>query len=235
MDFNNIFGLLLPSILICTFFFLKYQIIKYKYNKSAYKKETKIKFKKIFKDKGMFGEYLSFEKLASLPGYKKIVANSYIPKRNGQTTEIDLILIHETGIYVIESKNFSGWIFGNSKNRYWTQTLGKGRKNKFYSPIFQNQNHIKHLREYLKDYNGVYYSIIAFSERCELKKIDNSSNSKVIKRNEMENTLESMIKKNDNCLSKEEIDKIYEYLKESTDISEQKKQEHIENIKEWSV
>lgn len=50
-----------------------------------------------------------------------------MPKTNGETTEIDLILIHETGIYVIESKNYKGWIFESEEQKNWIQTLAAGR------------------------------------------------------------------------------------------------------------
>jgi len=84
-------------------------------------------------DKGGFGEYLAFKKLES---FKKkggrFLYNLNIPKRNGETTKIDLILIHPKGLFVTESKNCSSWIFGNEKNQYRTQTLPKcrGKSNK---------------------------------------------------------------------------------------------------------
>lgn len=55
----------------------------------------------------------------------------YVPKDDGTTTEIDLIMLSPMGIYVFESKNYSGWIFGNEKSRYWTQTLENKKKNNF--------------------------------------------------------------------------------------------------------
>ena len=57
----------------------------------------------------------------------KFLFNLYIPKLNDETTEVDVVLIHPKGFFVIESKNYNGWIFGSEKNRYWTQTLPMGR------------------------------------------------------------------------------------------------------------
>ncbi|MEH2957321.1 NERD domain-containing protein [Candidatus Merdisoma sp. JLR.KK006] len=52
--------------------------------------------------------------------------------------------MHESGIYVFESKNYSGWIFGTETQQYWTQTLlsGKGRsqKRQFFNPMYQGRN-----------------------------------------------------------------------------------------------
>ena len=61
--------------------------------------------------------------LEQLEGQKAIISNCYLPLKDSGTTEVDLILIHESGIYVIESKNYSGWIFGSENHKYWTQSL----------------------------------------------------------------------------------------------------------------
>ena len=54
---------------------------------------------------------LKFVRLLGRKG--KILRNVYIPKDNGETTEIDVVYITQKGIFVIESKNYSGWIFGD--------------------------------------------------------------------------------------------------------------------------
>lgn len=65
----------------------------------------------------------------------KILRNVYIPKENGETSEIDVLYITQKGIFVIESKNYSGWVFGSEKNYQWTVSLPNGIKNKLYNPI----------------------------------------------------------------------------------------------------
>ena len=65
---------------------------------------------------GRYGEALTARelKLVDLFGRKgKILRNVYIPKDNGETSEIDVLYITQKGIFVIESKNYSGWIFGD--------------------------------------------------------------------------------------------------------------------------
>lgn len=79
----------------------------------------------------------------------KILRNVYIPKENGETSEIDVLYITQKGIFVIESKNYSGWVFGSEKNYQWTVSLSNGIKNKLYNPIKQNQTHIKWLQNYV--------------------------------------------------------------------------------------
>lgn len=99
---------------------------------------------------GRYGEALTARelKLVDLFGRKgKILRNVYIPKDNGETSEIDVLYITQKGIFVIESKNYSGWIFGDEKQGYWTAMLPNKEKNRFYNPIKQNRTHIKWLRE----------------------------------------------------------------------------------------
>ena len=64
------------------------------------------------------------------------------------TTQIDHILVSRFGIFVIETKNYSGWIFANAKHSTWTQVL-YGGKFKFQNPIFQNLRHLQAVQELL--------------------------------------------------------------------------------------
>ena len=126
-------------------------------------------------EKGEIGEDIIYRDLDRIEGRKAFLPNCYIPKHNGGTTEIDLIFLHESGVYVIESKNYSGWIFGDEEREYWTQCLqsvgGVAEKNQFYNPLWQNEIHIYALMELLQDDTFPYYSYIVFGDNCELKNI----------------------------------------------------------------
>ncbi len=126
-------------------------------------------------EKGEIGEDIIYRDLARIEGRKAFLPNCYIPKHNGGTTEIDLIFLHESGVYVIESKNYSGWIFGDEEQEYWTQCLqsvgGIATKKQFYNPLWQNEIHIYALMELLQDDTFPYYSYIVFGDNCELKNI----------------------------------------------------------------
>lgn len=116
---------------------------------------------------------------------------------NGETTEIDVLLIKLDGIFVFESKNYSGWIYGDEKSKNWTQTLpqGKGKSHKeyFFNPIIQNNVHIKCLRSILSEDLPIY-SIIAFSKRCTLKKVNiTSQDIQGIKRQEILRAVEYVL------------------------------------------
>jgi hypothetical protein len=116
-------------------FGVKLLISNLKYKKSQYGVVSGNNFFKTIFDKGNYGEFLTFGFLEKLQGDHKLLTNIYVPKDDGTTTEIDLLMITKTGIYVFESKNYSGWIFGDEKNKNWTQSLkGAKKKNKFSIP-----------------------------------------------------------------------------------------------------
>ena len=181
--------------------------------------------------KGKRGEKLTERelKLVKLFGRKgKILRNVYIPKDNGETTEIDIMFITQKGIFVFESKNYSGWIFGDEKGMYWTASLPNGQKNKFYNPIKQNRTHIKWLRKYVGE-SIPLFSIIVFSERCELKKVNvESGDVKVIKRDWTYATVRSIWEKREDTV--EDVNALYEKLKILTKVDDAVKAAHVSAI-----
>ena len=176
---------------------------------------------------GKEGEYLIQNVLKNISGYSYYLSNIYVPYR-GKTSEIDVLLIHEKGIFVIESKNYSGWIFGNESYTNWTQCLKGGNKNQFYNPISQNKTHINALSNYLRLNRDCFVSYIVFSERCELKAIP--ANYNIMKRNELLHYLSNDLNSREILFSNEQILNICKELYPLTQVTEQQKQEHIAKI-----
>ena len=171
-------------------------------------------------------------KLVRFLGRKgKILRNIYVPKDNGETSEIDIVYITQKGIFVFESKNYSGWIFGDGKSMYWTVSLPNGQKNRFYNPVKQNRTHIKWLNKYM---NGKVplFSIIVFSERCELKKVSVEDESvRVIKRDRTYATVRDIWNQSPDVLSEENVVEIYDRLQTLTKVDEAVKLAHTQRIK----
>lgn len=91
-----------------------------------------------------------------------------VPSSTG-TTQVDHLLISRFGLFVIETKNMDGWIFGSEKQPKWTQTY-KGRKFQFQNPLRQNYRHIKCLAEFLQVDESIFHSVIFFiGEECTFK------------------------------------------------------------------
>lgn len=71
--------------------------------------------------------------------------NLYVPKEDKEATDLDVVLFHESN-NVLESGNYSGWIFGTEYLKCWTQTLPTGREHSretCFNPFMQNKGHIK--------------------------------------------------------------------------------------------
>ncbi|MBF4488919.1 NERD domain-containing protein [Psychrobacter sp. N25K4-3-2] len=95
-----------------------------------------------------------------------------LPRANGGSTQIDHIIVSVYGIFVIETKNYKGWIYGSEKQRQWTQAFPNGSKFKFQNPLRQNYLHIKTLADLLGLELSYFHSMIAFIGECELKTRD---------------------------------------------------------------
>ena len=91
-----------------------------------------------------------------------------LPTTDGATTQIDHIVVSQWGIFVIETKTYSGWIFGDAKSAQWTVTHFK-RKDKFQNPLRQNYRHIATLSECLGIPKEYFKTVVAFSGEAEFK------------------------------------------------------------------
>lgn len=97
------------------------------------------------------------------------INNVTLPKNDGMTTQIDHIIVSQYDIFVIETKNYKGWIFGSEKQERWTQVTKGGKKFQFYNPIRQNDGHIKALSNLLRLDLSYFHGIIWFGPDSELK------------------------------------------------------------------
>jgi restriction system protein len=97
-----------------------------------------------------------------------LLNNVTLPYKDG-TTQIDHILITQNGIIVIETKNYSGWIFANSEQKEWTQVKYK-LKFRFQNPIFQNYLHVSAVQDLL-DFipKNQIQSLVVFTGDAEFK------------------------------------------------------------------
>lgn len=185
-----------------------------------------------YENTGQFGEFVTEFALTNdnLDGELIVLKNLYIPFRN-KTTEVDLMMIHEKGIFVFESKNYSGWIFGDAEQLNWVQSLPNGEKHKFYNPIRQNRAHITALSEYLGKSPSDFISYIIFSERCTLKSVPQSTSDVVIvRRPNMLKTLRATLKNSPPIYSHTEIQAMADKLKSCSGKSEAEKQQHIKDV-----
>ena len=121
------------------------------------------------KVKGRIGEMrVSWSLRSELGEGYEILNDVYMPSMEGETTQIDHIVVSPYGIFVIETKNWTGWIFGDAKSAKWTQSVYR-KKNSFQNPIRQNYKHICELSRNLGIDKGYFISVIAVTGDCTFK------------------------------------------------------------------
>lgn len=180
------------------------------------------------KIKGSVGEFKVNTRLNFL-GNEYISLNDILIKSsNGNTSQIDELVLSEYGIFIIETKNYKGWIFGNEKSENWTQVIFK-EKHTFRNPIKQNWSHVYALKNVLSEFPNIhYFPIVVFTGDATLKGIE--STVPVIYSNKLNSTIKNL--SSEKCLSQTEVEKIKSIL-ESVEITEKMaRKEHVKNIKQ---
>ena len=94
------------------------------------------------KIKGKIGERRVSKVLNKLDSSKYRVINDVLIRTKDKTVQIDHIIVSIYGLFVIETKNYSGNIYGDGYKAKWIQYIG-GEKNTFQNPIRQNYGHFK--------------------------------------------------------------------------------------------
>lgn len=118
----------------------------------------------------------------------------YLRKKDGEYSQVDLVVATPQGLLAIEVKDYSGWIFGKENNKYWTQTLNYGKeKHSFYNPIKQNDGHIRALMEQSEQMSKIpIYNIVLFTKRSVLRNVNYTEGSIFV---DYTNNIMSILKK----------------------------------------
>ena len=129
-----------------------------------------LKICRLPKVKGWFGEKVVDRDLKKLnPEEYHVFHDIYLPRPDGKgTTQVDHLVVSRFGLFVIETKNYKGWVFGGEKQRQWTQLIYKV-KHKFQNPLHQNALHINALRQSLNLDKGAFHNLIFFIGNCTFK------------------------------------------------------------------
>lgn len=117
--------------------------------------------------KGFWGEIkLRFAMAFLLSWRYKVLSNVTIQFSNGDTTQIDHIVVSRYGIFVVETKNYRGTITIDEYTGYWTQSFARSSY-QFYSPLKQNDGHISAMRYLLKTSDYPMINIVSFVGEAE--------------------------------------------------------------------
>ena len=119
--------------------------------------------------RGNEGENIVSSVLAELSKEYHCEEDFIVRTEKRETTQIDHVVFSSYGIFVIETKNYSGWIFGQEHDRKWTQSFRRGKKHTFSNPLRQNYSHIKALQSITKLPEDMFINMVVFIRKAEIK------------------------------------------------------------------
>ncbi|WP_010096704.1 nuclease-related domain-containing protein [Ornithinibacillus scapharcae] len=217
--------------------FKKKKIQKQKYQQN---KSTKKTSEKVATRKGEIGEYKIDIQLSQLPKEYLYINDLMIENTKSITgySQIDHLVISPYGIFVIETKNYQGTIYGGKNRKTW---LVNG-KFKMLSPLVQNFGHIEALKNYIEPkYYDKFISIVSFTKRCTLKidleLRDIKSNEMVIYDIFLTETIQrkvsmTKLKQEEPLLSEKDCQTIYDNFMKVNIFDPEIRKKHNESIKE---
>ena len=137
--------------------------------------------------------------------------NLDIPVSDLKTTEVDLILIHETGIYVFEIKHYAGSIHGNDTDKDWVQYSRTGNNSVFHNPVLQNNYHIQAIRNIMPD-TPLHSFIVFTNSDCALHTNNSNPNIDICRLDTLKSFLELRFASNKPIYSLYDIDDLFTQL-----------------------
>lgn len=125
---------------------------------------------------GEYGERRVSSYLEDLPCEDYRVYNDLLIRDGNYTTQVDHIIISRYGVFVLETKNVHGKVYGSGNSEYWKQYLpdsgykryGFTQEHQLRNPIWQNAGHIKSLRRLVFGINVPVYGIVVFPTETDL-------------------------------------------------------------------
>ena len=144
---------------------------------------------------------------------------TFISEKSEMTHQIDHILVHPHGVFVIETKNYFGEIIANTNEGYWKKII-KGKEEIIRDPLKQNKSHVRVVKKILKDVDVI--SVVVFVKN----NAPYFGDENVINLKDLLLFIDSYPYKK--ILEKEEITEICKKIRENK--TKIKKSEHLENI-----
>ena len=177
------------------------------------------------KKKGEYGESRVSDILCSLPEPYQVINNVLIHNKE-RTSQIDHNVVSLFGIFVIETKNYSGLISGAERSENWKESFKTTGSHYFRNPIKQNWGHIYALSEYLNYDKRLFKSIIVFSDSAILRV---NTTIPVIYISQLKETIMSYQQE---LLLLEEIEPIAKRLREASVFDTETEDKHTQSVRE---
>ncbi len=180
--------------------------------------------------RGWAGERFVKQQLAKLDQNEYKVLNNLLLHSKGilKTTQIDHVVISKAGIFCIETKAHSGWIYGDANQEYWARYMFHV-KEKLYNPLFQNHAHVLAIEDLIKPkYPQVkVFSLVVFTNAEKLKV---SGTNSVGCCNKIIGNIKSYITP---VFTDEERNDIYQILSCANIVDKQAREMHKQSVRDY--
>lgn len=181
---------------------------------------------------GKQGEHEVGKILAKLPEEYRIY-NDVMLYGSTSTVQIDHVVVSVYGIFVIETKNYKGEIYGREKDKTWKKSW-RGTIKEFYNPIRQNKAHVAALKMNTRiKSDNVYVPIIAFSDEADISKLDVSLirlKSRTATAVNFNHLIAKITKQKEKLLSETQVEKFCILIEKLRLDSEKHAKKHVKNI-----
>ncbi len=148
-----------------------------------------------------------------------------VPNQQG-TSQIDHVVVSPFGIFVIETKNYTGFVSGAENGENWKEAFRTTGGNTFRNPIKQNWGHIYALSEYLNYDKRVFRPIIVFSDEATLRV---ETSTPVIYMSQLK---DRMLSYNQEIIPLEQIEPIYNRISKANLVGTEIGDKHTESVRE---
>lgn len=194
-----------------------YAALFYFYKSHIEKNHKKVDIKEIVPNQKV-NEIL--DDLKRIRGYNKILTNVIVQNKK----RIDILLIHETGIYIIEHKKDIGDIYGKEFYSHWIQKekglFGLYKKHKIPNPIKENQENVLFIKNMFRKEIPIF-SYLTYKNECELNRLDYTlfkQEVRVVRRNDVSSIVRVRSLNREKVLTPEEINALYELFYPLTEL-----------------
>lgn len=173
------------------------------------------------KSRGDKGEKAVIKILKKEKSYHRIVNDAiFLTEKSEMTHQIDHILIHPHGVFVIETKNYYGDIISNTGDSFWLKII-KGQASKISNPLIQNKSHAKIIKKIVGKDVDVIPVIVFVKNNAPFMGDENVINLKDL-------LLFVFSYPYIRIMEKKEIDEIYKLIKGN--VAKISNKEHVQNI-----
>ena len=169
---------------------------------------------------GYAGEFWVRMELKKLPK-EYLIINDLLLKYNNKTCQIDHLVISKYGIFVIETKQYNGYIKGNDFDKNWEQIFNK-KIYYLHNPIHQNYGHVQVLKEILNLEESIFIPLVCISSRAKV----NVKSKKVVL---LKDLLDTILKYRDEQIIY--YKEIYDYINAVNIREKKEKKKHVVETK----